>query len=747
MTAERLVAAAVAVGLLAGMLALVRRNRRGGERVNDPLTVFLAIWGGSLFLFAMPVIDYTPTSATAWLVVYGSIASFLSGAWLASRRESGWLSAPRGSGERLSTHRINLAWVVTGALSLVGFASFVAAIDATVGWQALFQDPGSARTAQGLPQFEESYGAGKALSYLAPVSLLLWTVAFRDRQFSGVWKFASPAVILVLLPYFLIGERLSLMTAVVWIVAFHFVWRPLVHPRRVAIGAIVLMVAGLSYFYAIGNQKGSTVDGFPSVRAAVTRPFLEPVAIPYAYATANVPVFGQLMRDPLAPTTYGELTFLPASTVVHRILPVEGNPPELGGFYGIPFSSYNAATWLDPFYRDFGVLGALVMPSMFGFLITWAFFVARRRRTLISSWLAAIGMTVVVFSPLKNPAQDAITWELVALAPIVGLFVSSEARESLRLRTAGLRSQFSFSNQLIALLGASALLVISSLILLAMQRSDSGPGQSAITPNKLRNVAAVLARSYNSIPPSYDEPAVLTTAITSRLRVNDPDTSYVELKGDSVAPDEPNVVGVYADEAQVSLTIRVPNGKYGKVDVAFNESTREAEVSPYQVETPNLIANGGFEDSALQPWLTLLPRGSSVSATDAISYSGMYSLRIEVDDSGNGILSVLQSATAIPTSASGSRYTLEGWVRTRALSRRVPFALRFGYEDGSYEFSTERTSINAAASPRGDSAWSKVEVTLDARKTLSSITAFPVNALEGTTGTLWIDEIQLTEGD
>lgn len=576
--------------------ALVRHVRGQGRQVNAPAAVFVAIWAVSLLLYAVPVMDYVATPTIAWVVVYGSIASFLAGAWFAYRRTGDIGSAAETSTgfsdqpEPLSTNRINLAWLCTGGLSLVGFAFFLHAIDATVGWQTMLQDPGAARAAQGLPRFLDAYGPGKALSYLAPVALLLWTVAIRDRHFVGRWRYLAPAIILVLLPYFFIGERLSLMFATVWIAAFHFVWRPVANPRRIAAWAAILLLAGLSFFYVIGNQKGATLDTYPTVREAVTDEMFEPIALPYLYATANVPVLGQLMQDPMAPTTYGQLTARPISTLVHRVLPVSGNAPDQGGFYGIPFTSYNSATWLDPFYRDFGVLGALLLPGLFGFLATWLFLKARRRHTLVSSWIAAIGLAFVVFSPLKSLAPDALTWELLVLAPLVGLFLRPDARSRLRLATTNLQDRLRLDRRVIT--AAAALLILAGIVvsLLALQRGVSESQSTFVTTGKLESDAARLVDSFDKLSPTADGPEGDTQSVASRLGVSDTGTRYVAMPDAASSPSEPGVIGVYAEGDFFALRAIDEDGQVNVVEAVRGD--RDFEVTPSSVAQGQADADG-----------------------------------------------------------------------------------------------------------------------------------------------------------
>lgn len=575
----------MALGILAALAVLVRRRRRRGSPVNDPATVFMAIWGVTLLLFALPVIDYVTTPTVTWVAVYGSIASFLAGSWLAYKRAGSTSAADecgRESPDRpevLSTNRLNLAWLCAGGLSLVGFAFFVYAVNATVGWQALVQDPGAARAAQDLPQFQDSYGPGKALSYLAPVSLLLWTLAFRDRRFTGHWRYVAPGVLLVLLPYFFIGERLSLLFAMVWIVGFHFVWRPVANRRRIAAGGAMLLVAGLSFFYVIGNQKGATLDTYPNVRDAVTNEVFEPIALPYMYVTANVPVLGQLMQDPTAPTTFGQLTARPVSTLFHRILPVSGNAPDQGGFYGIPFSSYNSATWLDPFFRDFGVLGALLLPGLFGFLATWIFLVARRRRTLVSSWLASIGLAFVVFSPLKSLAPDALTWELLVLAPLTGLFVSRDARSRLRLMTASLQRRLRLDRRVITAGAAIVMAAVIGVSLIALQRGGSESELKFISAGKLESDVAKIVDSFDALSPTTDGPEGDTQSITSRLSVSDTATRYVAMPDTDSSPNEPGVIGVYADGDFFALRAINADGQVNVAEAKRGERGYEVTTS------------------------------------------------------------------------------------------------------------------------------------------------------------------------
>lgn len=159
----------------------------------------------------------------------------------------------------------------------------------------------------------------------------------------------------------------------------------------------------------------------------------------------------------------------------------------------------------------------------------------------------------------------------------------------------------------------------------------------------------------------------------------------------------------------------------------------------------NLLTNPGFEDGRLSPWTVLYPRGASVSVTSTGSHSGGDSLRIALGKiSPKETVSISQSVASLPVRSKGARYKMSMWVRTRALSKEVPLAMRMGYEDGSYAFVTGDAGKEPVLIPGGNRGWRELEVTAEAAEPMSSIAVFPVDSPADFTGTLWIDDVRLS---
>ena len=744
MTVERWIAAGVAGSLFLLLALLARRARRSGEPPILSVFGFIAVWGVSLGLFAIPWVRYTHTEVEVWIAIYASIASFLGGAFLAcrvraNRRERG------ASPERLASLRVHVAWLVTGALALVGFAFFLKAIDATVGWRALIENPTLARGVQRSAEFEDSYGLGRALSYLSAVSLLLWTVALRGGFFTGRWKVVAPLELLVLVPFMFLGERLSLLTAVTWIAAFHLIWRPIRVPRQLILGGVALLAGGLAYFYVIGSQKNATIEAHPEIRSELRTRGLESLAMPYVYSTANIPVFSQLTKDPLAPTTYGQLTVLPLVKAVHRLLPLKGTPPEYGAFYPIPFASYNSATWLDPFYRDFGFLGCLFLPAIVGFIATLAVLVAMHRRTLLSSWFAAIGLGLVIFSPLKNQLLDGNTWALLLLAPIVGAFVTERPTRNLReslddvMRRARGRPVV-----LVSAIAIGAVAAVAVGFTATTSQSEGAESRQALA----ERLAAARERLMRA--GAVEGPAS-SSALASRLRVSDPSGQYEAVPAAATIPATPGVVGVFWNERALRLRARTRGGDPLQV-LGVRRGDEYHVFGPRRLRPVVPLGNRGFEDG-LAPWSVVRGKGVEVSRSRE-AYSGKYALRVRfAGGSPHRAGTVTQVVDRLPEQAAGTRYTLREMVMRRGLTRQVVAGFQYLYSDGTSEYvaaSTGKVPLKGHSPATGilarsSARWEPVVASAVASKRVFQIRIFAVDSgRKRLRGVIRLDDVSIT---
>ena len=111
---------------------LVEWFMRRGVRRGVAVALVLAVWGGVLLVFAVPVLDYTHTSLTAWLLIYGSIATTIVGCLLAWRRirptPPPIAEQRRSLRATIDPRRLRLVWLASAVVGLVGFAAFVNAV-------------------------------------------------------------------------------------------------------------------------------------------------------------------------------------------------------------------------------------------------------------------------------------------------------------------------------------------------------------------------------------------------------------------------------------------------------------------------------------------------------------------------------------------------------------------------------------------------------------------------------------------
>jgi hypothetical protein len=739
-TPDRAAAACVSVLLLLIAVTVFIGRQSRDVTARSTITLFALVWGISLGAYAIPWIDYSRPSGLAWAAVYGSLMSFLLACAVAERIAQPTEGRP--THERLRPARLHVAIIITAVLGYIGFAFFVLAINKLVGWRTLFTDVYRARTVQETPEFAKEYGTVKVLTYFSGVSLLLWTIAVRERLFTRKWLLLAPIGPLVLLPYFFLGERISLLTVGMWISAVHLVWRPIRSPGRVGIVTVVAAIAALGFFYWVGYHKGATVQNHPELRSHLRTHEFEELAFPYMYLTANAPVLSKLMQDPIAPRTRGALTFWPAAKLSNLALRRRDYPPKYGAFYDIPFDAYNSATWLGPFYLDFGFSGCIVLPALFGFITTWLLTLARRRRTLLSAWAAGIALTIIAYSPLKNAFSDAGTWELLIVAPFVCRFVTQRSPASDPHKASHV-TQIVRKRPWAA--GVAVALVAGVVFAAIVVRLTRPPVRTEATT---RVVSEELIHAGQKVVRVYEQEGGDSSAhaLATRLAVSDPEVNYEWI--DASEQPSPDAIGVAASRKEFRLRAWTSEGRVLEV-IGVKGPSGYRLVGP-RILGAGLIANGGFEDPFGPPWVISSRAGVDVTTT-ASALDGAYSLSIKYKRGvGRKATSVSQLIRTLPERAPGSRFTMKEVILTKKLSRPVLYGLQLIYRDGSSQyFSGATNSSNRASRLIGTSARSMgpeiVTASGIAVKQVSSVRVFAVDAgSKAVTGSVIVDDVQLT---
>ncbi|MCB0858367.1 MAG: oligosaccharide repeat unit polymerase [Gammaproteobacteria bacterium] len=733
MTPERWVALAVGCLLLAIAVFTSLRSQRRGDGVLTTLGVFCLVWGIALVLFALPLVEYSTTSATVWLMVYGSIVTFIAGSLLAERHFRKLPRVEESGRQRPDPRRLRNTWIFFAVLGLVGFAAYVHAVDVVLGWRAIYEDPELVRGIQTTSlQFSDTYGPWKLLTYFNQIAFVLWTLGLRERVFQGRWRPAQSLGVLSLVPFLFTGDRTLMFAALVWAGAFQLLYIPPNRLRRLALGTAVAAASLVVIFSFLGNRVGKTVESHPEIASVLNTRSFDSVALPYVYATAHVPAFAGLVDDPIRPETNGELTFNSAIKVLHA-LGFWGEPAEMvGAFYPIPFETFNNYSWLGVFYTDFGWFGVLFLPFLFAFISTTIVIRAIRRRTLLSVWTGSLLLYCVALSFDVYKFFDTLVSEYLLVGLVIAPLIRSDLGPSeviRRLRqTARLRPKLAGF-----LAGAAALVVGLSLWgVLTADAPERLPESRQDLIKKLRTVAALAERTQRK--DGFPTPE----ALASQLHVNDPATKFVG-RHDALDLPDPETISVFTDGDK--LTLRAVSDSAGFITLTKSKAGEKITITAGGVARigDELIANGGF-NQRLRHWsYTPGEVGSgSLSKTDREGGSAF----LFVGSGFAGSLALLDQALPVRTSANAC-FTFSAWVRSSNLSRPVYVWVSFIDSDGNSVLQMILGRWGAGVAPVSTS-WRRLSTRAIVEDEVSSMRVFALDTGEvAISGSLEVDDLSL----
>lgn len=729
---EQWVALAVGCLLLAFTVVVARRSQARGDGVLTALSLFGVVWGLALVLFAIPLVEYTTTPAGVWLMVYGSILTFAGGALLAERVYHNLPHVDQSERQRPDSRRLRIAWILFAVLGLIGFAAYVHAVDVTIGWQAILNEPEQTRAIQTTsPLFQETYGSWKLLTYCNQIAFILWTLGLREKAFSGRWRPAMFVGILSLGPFIFTGDRTLMIAALIWAGAFQLLYLPPLKPARLlgrfAVAAVLLTIL----FSVLGERVGKTVDGQPQIAETLTTRSFDPLVLPYVYATGNVPAFGGLVDDPIRPDTYGQLTFSSVTKLLHGF-GLWGQPAEMvGAFYAIPFQTFNNYSWLGIFYSDFGVLGVLLLPFVFAFLTTAVVLRAIRRRTLLSIWVASLLLYCVSFTFDGYKFFDTLVSEYLLAGLVIVPLIRSDLGPALIIGR--VRSWVAEKPKAaIASSVALAALACVALVGFVTKSSDGLPTDSQALVQKL-NGAADLSR-YTLEDDEYPTPE----ALASRLHVKDPAVAYVGLTAATVVPG-PGTIGVFTTGD--TLLLKVISEEEGMVTLRDEDGERNISVSPGGVAPIglDLVTNGGF-NRGLKAWSLVRGEVGRGYVSRAGNEQGAFFRFTGSGQGGSGLV----LAQYIPVQApADSCFVFSGSFKTTDLSRSLLVWAGLQIADGSSP-SQLVLGGKGIAPGTGNERWKKMSVTGVSLSEVTSVRIFAVDTGdEPVSGRFEVDDLSL----
>ena len=355
--------AAALVAVIGSLVTL--RAAQHFQSLANPVSLFVGAWTICLSAFALRLLPYAALRFSTVVVVAASAACFVGGVYLTklpgwralSSTAAAWLTR---QDARATPSVITTLMLVLLGLEMLSFVLYIVAVARVEGLSAFWTNLAAVRILK--PQ----------LSYPA---ILLWAgglycwmlAAARPREDPHVLpRWLIWGVPVALIPFLLTTGRTELFFLAITAVVARFLARgPDASQTRHEIAVITATgIVLLGFFVALSyllEKEGADVAfllGFPPDFLL----FVEP----YVYASGGFAALDQLMSDVmLTGNVTGPLTFWP----LHRLLYALGVAPPPAGvvanFVEIPFL-FNTFTYLEPYYRDYGVVGCVAASVALG---------------------------------------------------------------------------------------------------------------------------------------------------------------------------------------------------------------------------------------------------------------------------------------------------------------------------------------------------------------------------------------------
>lgn len=386
-----------AVFASAAFALLWRFIRRLDGRSLSPAGIYVLRWWLLVVLYCLNPLGYPHLSWQAWLAVILAVGCFAAGYVLIrttrpNNARSAWGEWAGSTEERIPPR----LWKALLSVFTVGAGLYL-----VYAFQVAFRY-GPQAAVLGPHQLRDAISDGHVpfgFHYLYFFELIPALTVLLGRRYRPT---SAQRRILVVLGCFsavaLLGTtaRTNAFKATVWAgVVYLYTQRPRRMDRRIALlfggGVVTLMFL----FTAIGNNLGKSYENsaFGGGRVSVSEWF-RPLALPYHYNAAELPTLDALIHDPDRTLAFGAYTFNPIVSVLAAIVPDMSAPSHIGEFYSNPYP-FNAATQLDVFIRDFGLVGVPVGSFVLGLCAGHLTLRFLRRRSdpmnlLLVTWLAMV---------------------------------------------------------------------------------------------------------------------------------------------------------------------------------------------------------------------------------------------------------------------------------------------------------------------------------------------------------------------
>lgn len=394
----------------------LRLSRAIYDDMFSPIGVFGFIQCFGLSMFHLKLYPYNPLSQFAWLSFLGALFFFMLGCILVSGVMKSMEIQKIDVASRLDSRRLLRITVFSFIMGFIGFIIMLVNLLFNVSFKAMANDPMALREKVVLPIYIYPW----FFNVLTPSLAILYV------KITGRCKVRMSLVaVAALLMLFLSFSRSLGITAV--FMAFLTVSNLQIIKKPFKTAVITALV-GFSIFTAF-HVFIKAPDALQRVEhSSFTIKSMSFLAPAYGYFTSGFSTFDPYVADTKS-YDYGMNTFITIVKLLRLVddsikLPgVHGQWEVHGQWYANPIRS-NVYTYLGIYYRDFGVLGVLILPLLQGILVTIPYLLMRRYGHYNLILLNGLFSWCLLISFFSNHFRGNTTFFLAIVSILIGKFIS-----------------------------------------------------------------------------------------------------------------------------------------------------------------------------------------------------------------------------------------------------------------------------------------------------------------------------------
>lgn len=368
-----------------------------------PLSHYSLRWLLLVFLVELNLLGYDEISPLTWWVVFGSYLAFSLGAllpMLKSRsifRRQGISHIQDGLRDSINPQKLLKAIFILFMLGTIIFLVFMYNVGTTLGLGNFLQNGQILRLAMNEGELPFGFHYLYIMEMVGPLCFLYFLL-FKKK--TPKWVFA--AMVLSIASLFFTTARTNMTKSLVWIL-YILMFFQIEYLRIKRFSKIVAAMVGLALgmFFVIGIWTSET---FGSTEIFKSGNYSGPGAsllMPYFYMSVELPVLDKILQDPNIQFEWGKYTFLPVFKVLKLFSPEMSVPSHIGQFYYTPLAS-NIATYLDLMYKDFGLIGPIILPFLIGAVSSYLFARMLFNRVGLALFMINTIMAMTIFASTSS---------------------------------------------------------------------------------------------------------------------------------------------------------------------------------------------------------------------------------------------------------------------------------------------------------------------------------------------------------